>query len=356
LGGHVDACDECGHELISYNSCRNRHCPKCQSLAQGEWLEARYTELLPLPYFHLVFTLPHQLSALALQNKKTIYNILFSSASETLRKLAADPKHLGAEIGFFGILHTWSQTLIHHPHVHFVVPGGGLSADHQSWIPSKNSFFLPGKTLGKLFRGIFLDYLKKAFDANNLEFHGCITHLEKPENFKAFQKRLYRKKWVVYAKRPFGGPRQVVEYLGRYTHRVAISNHRLVKMEEANVTFRYRDPDDETKHKYMTLPAVEFIQRFLLHVLPDGFMKIRYFGILSNRNKKGTLELSRKLLGASEYHPPEPKDWKARYEEATGLSLDICPQCRKGRMQRIKTLLPSRLLTTSAPLPGIDSS
>lgn len=358
LGGHIDMCDACGHELISYNSCRNRHCPKCQSLAQGEWLEARHNELLPVPYFHLVFTIPHELSSLALQNKRAIYNILFRSASETLQKIAADSTHLGADIGFFGILHTWSQTLMHHPHIHFVVPGGGLSTDREQWVSSKNGFFLPVRVLAKLFRGIFLHYLLKAFDAGELEFYGSISHMGESKRFKALQKNLYRKKWVVYAKRPFGGPEQVLEYLGRYTHRVAISNHRLVKVEDGNVTFRYRDPDDVRKQKLMTLPAVEFIRRFLLHVLPDGFVKIRYFGILSNRSKKSMVELSRELLGAEDFVPPLPMDWKTRYEKVTGVSVDRCPKCSGGSMQCVRTLVPFRFLTTTIPsrISGIDSS
>ncbi|MCK9567136.1 MAG: IS91 family transposase [Methanothrix sp.] len=367
LGGHKDKCDndDCGHELISYNSCRNRHCPKCQALAKEKWLQARLAELLPVPYFHVVFTLPHELSALALQNRREVYGLLFRAASETLLKIAGDPNHLGAKIGFFGILHTWGQALVHHPHVHFVVPGGGISPDGERWISSRQEYLLPVPVLSKLFQGIFLYYLKKAFDGRRLEFHGQIEYLAEQKGFRQLLKALYRKKkWVVYTKEPFGGPQQVLEYVGRYTHRVALSNHRLVKMEVGTVTFRYKDYHDGSKVKEMTLDAGEFIRRFLLHVLPDKFVKLRYFGLMSNRKRKGMLERCRELLGASDYIPPELKDWRTQNEESNAVSVDSCPKCGKGKMRCVEKLEPLWILKSSClsrlmiPLtsPKMDSS
>jgi hypothetical protein len=341
LGGHVDVCDECGNERISYNSCRNRHCPKCQSLAKAEWLQSRMAELLPVPYYHVVFTIPEEVASVAFQNKKIVYSILFRAASETLRTIAADPKHLGAEIGSLAVLHTWTQTLLHHPHLHCVVPGGGLSPDHSSWKSCRPGFFLPVRVLSRLFRAKFLSYLQQAFNQGKIQFFSDLKPLADPEAFAQFLARNRKQEWVVYAKPPFGGPAQVLEYLGRYTHRVAISNHRLLAFQDGRVTFQWRDREKQNRIRTMTLEADEFIRRFLLHVLPSGFAKIRYFGFLANRHRRSRLSLSRRLLHAE---PPETDpqllDWKSRYEALTGEGLDICPVCHHGRMQLLQILPP----------------
>src|SRR5947199_2752036 len=283
MGGHVDRCSGCGHRAISYNSCRNRHCPKCQSHARDRWLEARRSELLATPYAHVVFTLPHQLAPLALQNKEVIYGLLFRCSAQTLIEIAADPQHLGAEIGFFSVLHTWNQKLQLHPHVHCVVPAGGLSADHTHWIKTRYAFFLPVKVLSRVFRGKFVAALKRAFRDGQLQFHGDLAPLAQPKTFSSWLRPLFRKDWVVYSKRPFGGPQHVLHYLGRYTHRVAISNHRLLDFDGDRVTFRWRDYAHGNKKRKMTLAAHEFIRRFLMHVLPRGFVRIRHFGWMANR-------------------------------------------------------------------------
>ena len=275
LGGHINECEDCGHLRISYNSCRNRHCPKCQFLRKEKWLEARGKELLPIPYFHVVFTVPEEINPLALRNQETIYTILFKAASETLTELTRT--RLSAQIGVICILHTWGQNLMDHPHLHCIVSGGGLSPHR--WISSKRKFFLPVKVLSRLFRGKFLFYLKKARDTGRLRFPGLISPLG--EAFTIFLKALYGREWVVYCKPPFNGPQSVIQYLGRYTHRVALTNHRLVGIEDGKVSFVWKDYADGNARKVMTLDAFEFIRRFLLHVLPDGFVKIRYFGFLS---------------------------------------------------------------------------
>jgi hypothetical protein len=340
LGGHRDVCDQCGAERNSYNSCRNRHCPKCQSLAKAEWLEARRAELLPTPYYHVVFTVPEEVASLAFQNKKLVYTMLFRAASETLRTIAADSKHLGAQIGFLAVLHTWGQTLLHHPHLHCVVPGGGLSPDHRQWRSCRRGFFLPVRVLSRLFRKRFLCYLKQAFDQGKLQFYSDLASLANPKAFARFLRRNREHEWVVYAKPPFGGPAQVLDYLGRYTHRVAISNHRLLAFQDAKVTFQWRDRKKHDRPRTMTLDAGEFIRRFLLHVLPHRFAKIRYFGFLANRHRRDRLSLCRQLLDA-----PLPEtdtqllDWKSRHHALTGESLDICPACHKGRM-RLAQILP----------------
>ncbi len=278
LGGHLDECTRCGHRAISYNSCRNRHCPKCQAGARDRWLAARRQELLPTPYAHMVFTLPRHLAPLVLQNKKVIYDLLFRTSAETLLEVARDPQHLGAEIGFFSVLHTWSQKLDIHPHVHCVVPAGGLSLDHTHWVPASKRFFLPREVLRKVFRGKFVDALKQAFRNGQLCFHGDLILLAQPKTFAAWLRPLYRKDWIVYLKPPFGGPQFVLQYLGRYTHRVAISNHRLVSFADGKVTFRWRDSAHNNEQKLMTLSLDEFLRRFLLHLLPEGFVRIRNFG------------------------------------------------------------------------------
>ncbi len=335
LGGHVDQCDECGALRISYNSCRNRHCPKCQSLDKERWLEAREKDLLPTSYFHTVFTVPEGVRPLALRNQKVVYNLLFKSASETLIQLAKEPKHLGAEIGFIAVLHTWTQTLMDHPHLHCLVPGGGLSPDGKRWVASRKDFFLPVKVLSALFRGKFLDNLKKAYEAGELTFAGQIEGLKEASAFKKYLNDLYDQDWVVYCKPPLGNPEKVMDYLGRYTHRVALSNDRLVKIEGTQVTFRWRDSADGNKIKWITLEAFEFIRRFLLHVLPDQFVKVRYYGILSHRNRKRKLQWLKKLLGVSTKKEPEeaPKEtWEDLLTRITGIDPRVCPHCGKGRM------------------------
>ena len=326
LGGHIDQCEDCGHIKISYNSCRNRHCPKCQFLKKEKWIETRRKELLPIPYFHVVFTLPDDLNPLALRNRQVIYNILFKATAETLSECAE--RRLGAKIGFIGILHTWGQNLLDHPHLHCVVSGGGLSDGE--WVSSKRRFFFPVRVMSRLFRGKFLHFLKKAYEGDQLCFPGLISPME--ETFRTFLNRLYTKEWVVYCKPPFNGPETVLEYLGRYTHRIAITNHRIVGMEDGLVSFSWKDYADGDRTKIMTLDASEFIRRFLLHVLPDGFVKIRHFGLLSNRNRKAYLQECRILLGVKE---PQltPETWQEMLARLTGIDITKCPVCQ-GRMQR----------------------
>lgn len=350
LGGHAEECDRCGHRVVSYNSCRNRHCPKCQSLAKAEWLEARQEELLPVTYYHVVFTLPDSLTLLALQNPRVIYNLLFRAVSETLLKIAADPRHLGAKIGFFAVLHTWGQALMLHPHLHCVVPGGGLSSDASRWISCRPRFFLPVRVLSRLFRGLFLHYLQELFD------EGKIQGLDRPA-FAHLLKTTRNNEWVVYAKQPFGGPQQVLDYLGRYTHRVAISNHRLLRLENGTLTFSWKDYRDNAT-KEMSLDAREFIRRFLLHVLPDGFQKIRYFGLMANRHRRENLDLCRRLIGNPQTQAQQPaplKDWKQHFQELTGQDLSLCPHCNQGRLLRVENLLPFFQLSTKDVIRYDDS-
>jgi len=304
LGGHLEQCDQCGHERNAYNSCANRHCPKCQSLARAEWLEDRRSELLDTQYFHVVFTVPEQTAPIAYQNKKVVYGILFRAAAETLRTIAADPKHLGAEIGFFAVLHTWGSNLVHHPHLHCVVAGGGLSPDGTQWISCRPGFFLPVRVLSRLFRRLFLEYLLTAFDAGKLAFFSSLEPLRERRAFLQYLAPTRETEWVVYAKRPFAGPEQVLDYVGRYTHRVAISNNRLLDIDNEKVSFRYKDYRHESQQKTMTLDAEEFIRRFLLHILPDGFQRIRYYGFLSNRYREEKLARCRELLGMPVCEPP----------------------------------------------------
>lgn len=339
LGGHVEHCDSCDHQRICYNSCRDRHCPKCQSLARAKWLEDRRSELLDTQYFHVVFTVPQPIAAIALQNKETVYNILFRATAETLRTIAADPKHLGAQIGFFAVLHSWGQALFHHPHLHCVVPGGGISPDGKRWISCRPDFFLPVPVLARLFRRLFLDYLKQAYDAGDLRFFSSLEPLRARNAFLRHIAPIRRKDWVVYAKPPFAGPEEVLKYVARYTHSVAISNNRLLDINDGKVQFRWKDYRDDNRHKTMTLGADEFIRRFLLHVLPDGFQRIRYFGFLANRYRAEKLALCRQLM---QMPPPATtpevnKDYKDRYEALTGISLKKCPLCRCGTMVVIET-------------------
>ena len=343
LGGHVEQCDHCGLRRIAYNSCRNRHCPKCQSLARAQWLEDRQAELLDTQYFHLVFTLPQEIAVIAYHNKQAIYGLLFRAAAETLRAIAADPKHLGAEIGFLAILHTWGQNLLHHPHLHCVVPGGGLAPDGQHWIACRPGFFLPVRVLSRLFRRLFLEHLQAAFERGKLQFFSSLERLCNPQAFAEYLAPLRQTEWVVYAKPPFGGPKRVLDYLGRYTHRVAISNNRLLGTDHGKVAFRWKDYRHHDQQKTMTLEAEEFIRRFLLHVLPGGFQRIRYYGFLGNCHRQSRLELCRRLLGmpAAPTEPTPPStDYRTLYEELTGLSLLQCPVCRQGRMVRVEILLP----------------
>lgn len=355
MGGHVNQCTQCGHRVISYNSCRNRHCPKCQSLAKAKWLEARQAELLPVTYFHVIFTIPQALASIALQNKRNVYNILFRAVSKTLLGIAGDPKRLGASIGFIAILHTWGQNLLHHPHLHCVVPGGGLSPDGCRWINSRKKFFLPVKVLSRRFRRLFLQYFDEAYKAGKLKFHGTLEHLNDPDAFETFLKPARKAEWVVYAKRPFGGPKQVLDYLGRYTHRVAISNHRLTALNGNKVTFRWRDYRHGNRSKEMTLDADEFIRRFLLHVLPGGFVRIRHYGLLANCHRREKLSICRRLLDVPEPGEQPIEDWKDLYEELTGNKLDKCPACEEGSMVCVEIFLP-RSTAQIRPPPGVDSS
>jgi predicted RNA-binding Zn-ribbon protein involved in translation (DUF1610 family) len=322
LGGHLDQCSRCGHQAISYNSCRNRHCAKCQTNARNQWLAARETELLDVPYVHVVFTLPHQLSYLALANKKVLYDLLFLASAATLLEIAADPKHLGADIGFMSVLHTWGQNVLHHPHIHCVIPAGGLSLDHQHWVPPRYAFFLPVKVLSRVFRGKFAAALKKAFRQKLLMFPGTLAPLAQERAFRSFFRSLFRQDWVVYAKPPFGGPQHVLHYLARYTHRVAISNHRIVAFADGQVTFRWKDYAHGSKQKLMTVTAQEFLRRFLLHVLPHGFVRIRFFGFLANRRRNSLLPLCRQLL-----RMPTPGSPDAAPLKACSSTLWQCPRC-----------------------------
>jgi len=350
LGGHVEQCDSCQHQRITFNSCRNRHCPKCQSLARAAWLEQRQAELLPCEYFHVVFTLPEAIAAIAFHNQALLYNLLFTTIAQTLRTIAADPKHLGAEIGFLAVLHTWGQTLSYHPHLHCVVPGGGLSPDGQHWIACRPGFFLPVRVLSRLFRRLFLERLEQAYDAGKLKLVAALEPLRAPEAFQRYLAPLHEQEWVVYAKPPFAGAHQVLDYLGRYTHRVAISNHRLLNIDDATIAFRWRDYRDGNRSKTMTLAADEFIRRFLLHVLPLGFQRIRYYGLMGNCHRKEKLARCRTLLGmrsAASHQPDAPQDYRDRYQALTGISLHQCPACQHGRMLTVEHLQP---FATGPPL------
>jgi len=361
LGGHVQQCDTCGYQQIAYNSCRNRHCPKCQSLARARWLKARLADLLPVEYFHVVFTLPEPLAALALQNQRLVYNLLFATAARTLQTIAADPKHLGAELGFLAVLHTWSQTLRHHPHLHCVIPGGGLALDQQRWLSCRPGFFLPVKVLSRLFRRLFLSALARAFTQQQLNCYGSLSHLAQPIAFQHFLRSLRRREWIVYAKPPFGGPAQVLAYLGRYTHRVAISNQRLHSCKNDLVTFSWKDYRSQ-QTSLMTLSAEEFIRRFLLHVLPRGFQRLRQFGFLGNRQRRHKLARCRELLATAS--PTQLSESLYFQPNTTVTSWLQCPACQLGIMRLTTQLLPPTPLpnqacwqTTSTPARQIfDSS
>ena len=345
LGGHRDRCSDCGHTAVSYNSCRNRHCPKCQGNARQRWLEARERELLPTSYVHVVFTLPRELASLALQNKQLIYSLLFQASAETLLEVARDPRHLGAEIGFFSVLHTWNQRLQHHPHVHCVLAAGGLAPDHTRWISSHRSFFLPVKVLSRIFRGKFVAGLKTAFREGKLQFHGHLIPLAQPRVFASWLRLLFRHDWIVYAKRPFGGPEHALRYLGNYTHRVAISNHRLVALTNDGVTFRWRDSAHGNKKRLTTLPVDEFLRRFLLHLLPRGFVRIRNFGFLANRQRALLLPLCFALLQTSESIPVA----SVTISPGRPHSPWKCPVCG-ATMHVLERLSAAQLLLRSPPL------
>ena len=345
LGGHLDQCTRCGHRAISHNSCRNRHCPRCQTAARDRWIAARQKELLPTRYVHVVFTLPAQLAPLSLQNKKLIYGLLLRASAETLLEVARDPRHLRAEIGFFSVLHTWSQKLTLHPHVHCVIPAGGLSLDHTHWVKSQNRFFLPLKVLSRVFRGKFVAGLQQAFHNRRLLLSGTLAPLAQPKTFAAWLRPLFRKDWVVYAKRPFGGPEYVLHYLGRYTHRVAISNHRLVSFRDGKVTFRWRDSAHHNEQKLMTVSLDEFLRRFLLHLLPKGFVRIRNFGFLANRRRTTLLPRCFQLLGTAQ------QTQAAQDASPANDSHDLwrCPKCA-GPMVVIERLTAAEIQLRSPPL------
>lgn len=335
LGGHLEQCDQCGQQRIAYNSCRNRHCPKCQAMARARWMAARAQELLPVEYFHVVFTLPDDLALVGLQNPRLVYGLLFRAAAQTMLQVARDPKHLGADIGFLAVLHTWGQNLHLHPHLHCVVPGGGIAVDGSRWVSCRPGFFLPVRVLSRLFRGKFLAHFGEAFRRQRLRLHGQLEALANANAFQDLVDKLFATEWVVYAKPPFGGPEQVLKYLARYTHRVAISNHRLLKLEDDKVIFRYKDYADDHAQKVLALDAVEFIRRFLQHVVPSGFMRIRHFGLLANRCRAEKLQESRRLIenaGAS------PLTSASNGEAATEIATESpgerhrCPRCSAGRM------------------------
>jgi hypothetical protein len=348
LGGHRDQCCNCGHQAISYNSCRNRHCPKCQTNARENWLAKRQQELLPANYFHLVFSVPHALVPLMWQNQRRLFSLLFESSAATLLEVAADPKHLGAEIGFLTILHTWGQTLQPHPHIHCVVPGGGLSFDHARWLSSRPSFFLPVKVLSRIFRGKFMAGLRRAFRNHQLVFYGECRPLAVEQNFVAFLRTLLQQDWIVYAKPPFGGPEHVLHYLARYTHRVAISNHRLLSVSDSAVSFRWKDYAHGSKPRTMTLSPQEFLRRFLQHVLPRGFPRIRYFGWLANRTRKHLLPLCRFLL-----HQSPPATQASSLNQPTTWR---CPLCQ-GPMYVLQRLTAAQILFAETRLAcAYDSS
>src|SRR5215469_7835462 len=349
LGGHRDQCPRCGYRAISFNSCRDRHCPKCQSGARDKWIAARQKELLPVPYVHVVFTLPHYLSQLALVNKKVIYEILFRATADTLLEVAADPEHLGAHIGFFAVLHSWGQNLLFHPHLHCVIPAGGLSPDHSRWIHPRYPFFLPVGVLSRVFRGKFVAALQRRFQQRQLMFPGSLQPLKNEPAFRAFLRPLFRQNWVVYAKPPFGGPHHVLGYLGRYTHRVAITNRRLVAFQNNQVTFRWKDYAQGNHKRMMTLSAQEFLRRFLLHVLPRGFVRIRSFGFLANRRRALLLPLCKRLLS-------QPTETRPALVSTSSTSACFrCPLCATP-MLRLEMLSACQIPQLTHRSTSFDSS
>ncbi|AHF06205.1 IS91 family transposase [Desulfitobacterium metallireducens] len=341
MGGHVEECDTCGHIKISYNSCRNRHCPKCQGLAREKWLLARERDLLPVGYFHIVFTVPNDLNAFALRNQKEIYTLLFKASSETLMELGKDSKYLGAEIGHISILHTWGQNLMDHPHVHCIVPAGGLSLDGERWIHSRKNFFIPIKVISRVYRGKFMAYFKEACQKGKIKFEGELQRFVNTEELKVLVNALYQKEWIVYCKEPFSNPMKVMEYLGRYTHRVAISNERIIGIKKGRVSFKWKDYADQNKHKTMELEGEEFIRRFLLHVLPLKFVKIRHYGILSNRSRNIKLTRCQDIFEIKKEKRAETKHtWEELLLQIKGIDVRSCPICHKGKMIKKELILP----------------
>ena len=360
LGGHVARCEKCAHTQISYNSCRNRHCPKCQGAAAKQWLAARDADLLPVPYYHVVFTLPAAIADIAYQNKTVIYDLLFKASAETLTTIAADPKHLGARVGITSVLHTWGSAMTHHPHVHMIVPGGGISLDGERWVACRPGFFLPVRVLSRLFRRLFLEKLLAAHQANNLKFFRHHTALADAQTFAAYLAPLRRAEWVVYAKRPFGGPQAVLAYLSRYTHRVAIANSRLMASDRNGVTFRWKDyrANARDRQKVMTLATAEFIRRFLIHVLPQGFHRIRHYGLLASGTRADNIARARRLLDVPAEQPEAGDNSCAEATEPKPLSHP-CPCCG-GRMIVIETFQrgssPRTRPATSTAVIRIDTS
>jgi hypothetical protein len=359
LGGHVDACAQCGFRQISYNSCRDRHCPKCQGVERATWLQARLERLLPVPYFHVVFTLPEVLHPLVLRNQAQLYDLLFQTAAQSLLTLAADPKRLGAQVGFTAILHTWGQNLLFHPHLHCVVTGGGLAPDGSRWLATRPDYFLPVKVLGRLFRGKFLAALKSAYQSGQLHLEGSVASLADPRVFSRWLGTLYRQDWVVYAKPPFAGAERVFRYLGRYSHRVAISNARLLSMANGHVSFRWKDYADDHRNKVMCLTAEEFLRRFLLHVLPPRFVRIRHYGILAGRNVNTKLARCRQLLGTASQSSPTavPKTWSEWVIEWTDQDPLCCPRCQGPLIrQALDPVLARPVVNRVPPIAKVDSS
>lgn len=326
LGAHKYVCDECGHEEIVYNLCRNRHCPNCQTGKKLKWIEARKEEVLNIKYYHVVFTIPNEIYSIAIQNQDKMYKLLFKASAEKLQELAGDKKYLGAEIGFFSVLHTWGQNLMFHPHIHCVVTGGGLT-EIGKWKEKEEDFFIPVKVMSRKFRGKFLSYMKE----EKLNFYGENKYLENPENYDRLMSEMYNKEWVVYCKEPFNNPGSVIQYLGRYTHRVAISNERIVKMEDNKVTFKWRDYKDNNQMKEMTITIKEFIRRYLIHILPPRFMKIRYYGILGNRNKEKKLHKC-KILTRTKIRKIKKLPALELLKQTLGKDFNLCPTCKKGHM------------------------
>jgi Putative transposase/Transposase zinc-binding domain len=360
LGGHVERCENCAHTVIAYNSCRNRHCPKCQGAAAREWLAEREAELLPVPYYHVVFTLPARIADIAYQNKAVIYDLLFKASSETMLTIAADPKHLGARIGFLSVLHSWGSAMTHHPHVHMIVPGGGFSLDGKCWVSCRPRFLLAVEVLSALFRGLFLDKLRAAYRAGTLQFFGKQAGLIDPQAFAAYLAPLWNSDWVVYCKHPFGGPEEVLRYLARYTHRVAISNRRLIACDDKGVTFKWKDYRIEGPDRYqvMTLPTYEFIRRFLMHVLPAGFHRIRYYGLLASGQRAENIARARQLL-APPIIPVDVIKAISANDAETPTAKHACPCCG-GRMVIIERFergaTPRYRASPTTPAIRIDTS
>ncbi|TFG84326.1 MAG: IS91 family transposase [Hyphomicrobiales bacterium] len=356
LGGHVEQCEDCRHVRIAYNSCRNRHCPKCQGAVARDWLAARQADLLPVPYYHVVFTLPGPITDIAYHNKAVIYDLLFKAASQATLTIAADPKHLGARIGITCVLHTWGSAMTHHPHVHMIVPGGGISLDGTGWLNCRPGFFLPVRVLAKLFRRLMLEKLSTAYQAGKLRFFGDLAHLAAPQAFAAFLAPLRKTNWFVYAKRPFAGPQAVLSYLSRYTHRVAIANSRLIKADETGITFRYKDYrlEGHDRYKTMTLTPAEFIRRFLIHILPHGFHRIRHYGLLANGSRVEHIARARHLLAVSHPQKQDTDEENTGADEPDGLPHP-CPCCG-GRMIVIESFEPGTTPRHASAPEGIDSS